>query len=494
MIKTRILQSRYAYRFAESLVPIMVWLVITMPIWLSLFHPAIASYLILAFFLYFLYKTIKTVYFAGISYTLIQRAERINWFGKLKKRKNYPEIYHFFIIANYKESASKLKKTLDRLRDQNYPKEKISIVLAMEEREGEAARTRGAELTKEYQDTFAGFYTAYHPLLEGEVVGKASNGTYAAKYISKLAREKNLSPENIIVTVCDADSLMPKNYLPYVTYKFIMDKDRLYRFFWAPVLLYSNFWKLPLPVRVQSILSSVARFAYLSQKDDLIQISTYSTNLWLLEKVGYWDTDIIPEDWHIYLQAFFKFGEKVKTIPIYLPISRDGVLSTGLLNTFRSRYSQERRWAWGASDIPYAILRFFNTPHIKPLAKLKKILFITEVHFLWPTSFFILTLSASIPPLVNPEFERTVMGFLLPKLSSVILTLTSMLLVVMLYFDHKLREKVDAKTRIRNLPMLFIQWYFLPIISFFFSSLPALESHTRMLLGKKLEYKVTEKV
>ena len=52
----------------------------------------------------------------------------------------------------------------------------------------------------------------------------------------------------------------------------------------------------------------------------------------------------------------------------------------------------------------------------------------------------------------------------------------------------------EVETKLLNLPLLFVQWYFLPIISFLFSSLPALEAHTRMLLGKKLEYKVTEKV
>src|SRR3989338_3813474 len=493
-MRQKILQSRYFYRFAERLVPILVWAAITMPIWLSPFHPAVASYLILAYFLYFLYKSTKTVYFAGISYRLINRSEKINWYSKVSRKKNFHEIYHFFIIANYKETTSKLRKTLDRLAEQNYPKDKIYIVLAMEEREGDIAKERGIELTKEYKSVFADFYTTYHNLVEGEVVGKASNGTHAAKFISEIVRKKGIRSEKVIVTVCDADSLMPKNYLAYVTYKFLLDKDRKYRFFWAPVLLYINFCKLPLPVRVQSILSSVARFAYLSQKDDLIQISTYSTNLSLLEEVGYWDTDIIPEDWHIYLQAFFTFGEKVKTIPIYLPITRDGVLSEGLFNTFKSRYSQERRWAWGASDIPYAIMRFFNTPHINPIVKLKRILFITEVHFFWPTSFFILTISASIPPLINPVFERTVLGFLLPKLSSLILTLTSLFLVIMVYFDYKLRERVNVKTRIHNLPLLFIQWYLLPIISFFFSSLPALESHTRLLLGKKLEYKVTKKM
>jgi hypothetical protein len=85
------------------------------------------------------------------------------------------------------------------------------------------------------------------------------------------------------------------------------------------------------------------------------------------------------------------------------------------------------------------------------------------------------------------------MGLILPQVSSTIMTVTTILLTVILYFDYKMREKVNIKTKISDLPLLFIQWYFLPLISFVFSALPALEAHTRLLLGKKLEYKVTEK-
>ena len=145
-------------------------------------------------------------------------------------------------------------------------------------------------------------------------------------------------------------------------------------------------------------------------------------------------------------------------------------------------------------DIPYTIVKSLQTPHIPVMAKLRKLFFIIEIHLFWPTSFFILTLSAFIPPLVNPIFGRTVMGFLLPKLSSFILTLSSILLIFIVYFDHKMRENVSVKTSIKNIPLLFIQRYMLTIISYVFSSLPALEAQTRMLLGKKLEYKVTEKI
>jgi hypothetical protein len=34
----------------------------------------------------------------------------------------------------------------------------------------------------------------------------------------------------------------------------------------------------------------------------------------------------------------------------------------------------------------------------------------------------------------------------------------------------------------------------LPIVGFFFTALPGIDAHTRLMLGKYIEYKVTEKV
>lgn len=493
MIK-RIVKTSLFYRIAESIIPVFTWLIITFPLWLSPFRPALASYFILAFFLYFLYKSVKNVYYAAISYRLINQSLKVNWYKKLVRREDYKKIVHYIIITNYKEKTRKLEKTINRIKNQRYPKKKINVVLAVEAQEGAPAKRRSRILEEKFKSFFGGFFSVFHHLKDNEVMGKASNETCAAKFIDRKIKKLNINPENVLITICDADSLLPKNYLAYLTYRYLSDEKRRYHFYWAPVLLYSNFWRLPLPVRVQAILSSILRLAFLSQKDDLIQISTYSTNLWLLRQVNFWDVDIIPEDWHIWLQAFFKFGEKVKTIPLYLPINADAVLSKGLINTLKNRYLQERRWAWGVTDVPYALKRFFETPHIPAVVKLRKILLLIETHLFWSTSFFILTLSASIPPLINPVFKRTVMGFLLPRLSSLILTLTSLLLIFILYFDYQIRKNVRVKTKIVHLPLLFVQWYFLPMISFLFSSLPALDAHTRLLMGKKIEYKVTEKI
>jgi Glycosyl transferase family group 2 len=488
-----VIKDAFLYRFTEKALPILVWLTITMPLWLSPFHPAVVSYLILAYFIYFLYKSLKMSYFATISFRLLSRAARTDWRELLATCEGSTEIQNYVMVVTTNASEAKLEKTLDHLKDQDIDHSQLHVVLAMEER-SEGCHDRGDALLKKYRKDFASMHAFYHVLTVGEVIGKASNATFAAREISKLAEKNGYDPEKVVVTVCDEDSLLPTDYIPYLNYKYLMDEDGRYRFFAAPVLLYNNFWKLPFPVRMQMMLSSVARVGFLSQKDDLIQISTYSTSLWLLESIGYWDVDIIPEDWHIWMQAFFELGAKVRTIPLYVLIVRDGILAPTWFKTLRARYQQEKRWAWGATDVPYIVARFFTSPHINFWVKLRRLAFVAENHFMWPTAFFLLTISASLPTLVNPAFERTVLGFLLPKLASFILTCSSCLLILGVYYDFKLRKKVKIDTSWKNVPLLFIQWYLLPVVSFAFSALPALEAHTRMLLGKKIEYKLTEKM
>jgi len=489
----KIIGSRFFQRFLEILIPICSWFLITLPFWLSPFHPAMVAYFIITFDLYFFYKSIKTAYLAVVSYNEIIFHSKIKYDEKIKKIKEAKNINHFIIIPNFKEPIHKLESTINSFVKNTYPYKKIYLILAFEKRETQAAE-KSRHLLKKFKNDFKDILITYHPDLPNEEPGKASNQTFAAKILDEYIINKGFKREEVMVTICDADSYLPKNYFSYLTYSFLKDKDSLYHFYWAPVLLYNNFWKLPLFIRMQATMSSILRLAFLSQKEDLIQVSTYSTNLWLLKKINFWDVDIIPEDWHIYFQAFFTFGKKVKTIPLFTIVNGDAVYSGATLKTFINRYEQEKRWAWGVSDVGYALKKFFQSSHINFSDKIKKLIFIAETHLFWPVSFFILTISASIPPLINPIFKRTVLGFLLPQLSGLILTLSSVMLILYIYLDIKIRARVNMKTKILNLPLLLIQWYFLPIVSFFFSSLPALDAHTRILLGKKLKYKVTEKV
>lgn len=480
-------------RFFDVVIPVLSWLIITMPLWMSPFHPALVAYFIIAFDLYFLYSCLQTVYYSTLSFNLVSAAEKIPFKELLNKHTQAHKLYHFIVIPNYKEPLHKLEKTIDHIVASRYHSSHMILVLAFEKRE-ESARNKAAALQLKYKDSFKTILESYHVLQPHEEAGKASNQTAAAKDISTYVRQHDIDPKYAVLTICDADSVLPENYFDYLGYTYLHDDDRIHHFYWAPVLLYNNFWQLPLFIRIQATLSSILRLAFLSQKDNLIQISTYSASLWLIEEIGYWDVDIIPEDWHVFLQAYFKFGEKVKTIPLYTLIGSDAVFAGSLVKTFLTRYEQEKRWAWGVSDIGYALRRSLSTPHIPFMPKAKKIAFLIKNHLLWPVSFFILTVSASIPPLINPNFKSTVLGFLLPQLSGIILTVSSSMIVIYVFLDIQLRKKMNIHTKLSAVPMMLIQWYFLPIISFLLSSLPALESHTRIILKKNITYKVTEKM
>lgn len=481
-------------RFFEIIFPLTTWLIITMPGWLSFFHPAIVAYFILTFDIYFFYKSLSTTILSTVSYFKLKRYSKVNWLGQAKKLKGFGKVYHMISITNYKESIVKVERTLAYLAKQDFPLRRIGVVLAMEEREGIEAQQRAEILMEKFKDKFAFIKATYHREAVGEIKGKASNSTWAAKVISQTVRKKGWNPDFITITSCDADSLLPDKYFSYLTFLFLRDTDRYFHFYWAPVLLYSNFWEIPLPIRLQATLSSIVRLASLERPDSLIQVSTYSLSLRMLEKIGYWDTDVVPEDWHIFLQAFFHLGEKVRTLPIYLLVSRDAVNSTTLFKTFKSRYEQEKRWAWGITDVPYALYKFFTSPKIPFLQKLYRVYYVVETHLIWPISFFILTIGASIPGLINPVFKRTALGHNLPRISGLILTITTLFLGILIIIDAKSRPKRPLSYSIAKTPLLLFQWILLPVVSFFFSSLPALEAHTRLLLGKRLEYKVTEKI
>lgn len=480
------------YRFGEILIPLTTWLVITLPLWLSPFHPAVVAYFIIAFDLYFLYKAITTTFNASIAYRKIQLISKVPFAPRISK-KNLDDVHHFIIIPNYKEPQYKIASTIDSIVANDYPHKNLYLVLAFEKRE-EEAKEKEQFFRDTYGKDFLDIIATYHELVPGEVPGKASNQTFAAKVIDTYTHDRGWDPKNCVITICDADSHFPTNYFSYMTYKFLRDPERAFHFYWAPVLLYNNFWELPFFVRIQATLSSIVRLAFIIEKEKLIQISTYSTNLWLLKQVNFWDVDIIPEDWHIYFQAFFHFGERVRTIPLYTIINGDAVYSGSIFKTLVNRYEQEMRWAWGVTDVAYTWNKLFTTPHIPLWAKLKKIFVVAETHFLWPTSFFILTISASLPPLINPEFKRTVLGYFLPEISGFILTFSSLLLIIYTYLDYHLRSKLKIQQKVHFLPLIIVQWYLLPIVSFVLSSLPALEAHTRLLFGKKITYKVTEKV
>jgi cellulose synthase/poly-beta-1,6-N-acetylglucosamine synthase-like glycosyltransferase len=142
---------------------------------------------------------------------------RVDWLSKAKKLDDFNKTYHAVIITNYRESIRKVNHTLEYLANQDFPKKRIFIVLAMEEREGNQAKIRAKQLISSFKNKFAGIYATFHPDLPGEVKGKASNSTWAAKFIKKELNKLKIDTNFVTITSCDADSLLPVKYFSYLS-------------------------------------------------------------------------------------------------------------------------------------------------------------------------------------------------------------------------------------------------------------------------------------
>jgi hypothetical protein len=480
-------------RLLEILPGVLSWVLVTMPAWAGFFFPTAVAYFILIFMVYWFYKSATFAVCAALAYLRICAHKEVDWLKEAQEQKGCDEIHHVVIIPNVNERLEKLRLTLAYLTGNDFPKKQISVVLAFEKREGKTAYEKARLLRAEFSHQFAHLWITYHPLRLNEVIGKASNESYAAKWVAKKLRKLGFDFKKVTISTCDADTLWHPKYFSCLTHLFLTDSKRYFHFYYAPFLLYGNFWELILPVRVQTTLSNFVRISLLMQPRRLIPMSAYTTSLYLLDKIGYWDTDIIPEDWHIFLQAFFYLGDEVKTIPIFLPTIGDATYSPTLWKTVSARYQQERRWAWGVTDVPYTIKQYFRHHEIPFWSKTKMLLTVLENHLLWSAFFFLLTLGATIPPLINPAFKKTVLGYTLPGMARVILTLSSVFLIVISIIDAKIRPPKPRAFRWIRTPILYLQWVLLPLVSFFFASLPGLDAHTRLMLNKKLAYKTSEK-
>jgi hypothetical protein len=196
----------------------------------------------------------------------------------------------------------------------------------------------------------------------------------------------------------------------------------------------------------------------------------------------------------MHFKVYFHKGQNVLTKSIFLPILVDAAEGHGFFQTFRNQYEQYKRWAWGVSDIPFVIRGAILHNEIPLSDRLRRVILILEQHIFWPANWFILTLGSSLPPLVNPAFARTVLGHNLARLSSSILTLSSVFLLVVAFIDWRIKPPRPKEFAAWKLPFLYLQWLTIPFISFFLSALPGLDAHTRLMLGKRLEYRVTEKL
>lgn len=486
-------------RFLEIVPGAVTWLSLLLPIIFSFFWPAAVAMFVLTFDLYWLYKSILMGYHLISGYRHLKRDIKVDW---QERCRNIPEnginldcrkIYQAVIFATYKEEIDTLVPSFQAVANSDFPSRRIIVVLATERRDFERAQENAAILKRKFDDKFFKFIVTVHPDIPGEVKAKGANVKWAAKQLRKFIEAQKIPLENVIVTTCDADSRLHKKYFSCLTYKYVTNPNREHRSF-QPIPLYSNnIWQAPAFSRIIAFGNSFWQLIEATRPWRLINFSTHAMSLKTLVEIDFWDTTVVNEDSRQFWRAYFAFLGDHEVVPIFVPVYMDAVLATNFWQTLKNQYLQKKRWYYGVEHFPYVVSKSFKAREIPFFDRLIKIYRLFEANYSLATSSIYIAIIAWLPLLFGPGFSETVLAQNLPTIIRILLGLTWVgLLASMTISILLLPPRPPGYRRRRFLGMIY-QWILIPFTAILFSSFPAIDAQTRLMLGKYMTFWVTEK-
>jgi hypothetical protein len=554
-IKPHIVEQRWFTRLLEIIPGLVTWIFILGPVILSVVEPILVAYFIIAFDLFWLIKSFRLSYHLIRGYNRLHLYQKVDWNERLRQLEDIPaaiddvrkkigamlqqspnianslhlkrsarrqskiyremrswleqllvleekqsviikpaELLNVVIIATYNESLDVLEPTVQALLSADYPASQLMLVIAYEERGGEETELNANELLEKYGKSFAYAMAVKHPDgLPGEAKVKGANISYAARQVTKILTEQNVNPDNVIVTTFDADNRPSRNYFSYLSFSYAVDPNRQHRSFQPIPMFYNNIWDVPAPMRVVSTGNSFWIIVEAMRPHRLRNFAAHAQGLKALIDTDYWSVTSIVEDGHQFWRTYFTYDGDHAVVPLFTPVYQDAVLAGTYLKTMKAQYVQLRRWAWGVSDFVYVVKNFIGNKRIHWFDKVVQATRLFEGHFSWATAPLILTFVAWLPLYLNQPFSQQALAHNLPRIASRILTVTMLGLVTTVLISLISLPPKPPRYRPTRFISMVAQWALMPVVAICFGAFAAIDSQTRLMLGKYLDWRVTEK-
>lgn len=409
---------------------------------------------------------------------------------------SWRELLHVVILPTYREPPAVLQQSLDALAAVDYPKDRLWVVVALEERAGDHAVLLQKALNARYQHTFGRFLTTVHPDgIAGERRVKSANASYAARHVQELLDAEGIPYEQVLVSNLDADTVVSQEYFAALAYTYVTTPDRL-RCSYQPLPVYhNNIWTVPLFTR---IIATNATFWQIIQAGRPERLETYSSHAMpfqALVDVGYWDAKVVSEDSRIYWQAYVRYQGHYRVVPLYATVSMDATQGATFLQGFLNQYRQMRRHAWGIENFPYVARAFLRSSAIPIRERSQRLFWMLEAWHSWATASFILAgLGWFLILFGESDFQRTILAFNLPRVTSTLLTISMAGLILNATLSLLLLPPSPTPIPRRRYAWVALQWIFTPFTASLLGSLPALDAQTRLMFGRYLGFWVTPKV
>lgn len=523
------------YRFFEMLPGLISYGAIIVLVVLSIINPVIASVYLLLIILTMLVKVVGITYHMVVGRSRMDKACRIDWRSRLEDLEDpavsyavhhgrqstglgyeqhkenlrlvaaaepgfFPrpsEIYNALIIPAYNESIEIIEPTIQSVLDTTYDKKRLMVIFAYEERGGDDIKQTAKILEKKYGKHFYSFHSVEHPKdIPNEVIGKGGNITYAGRWLKSYLEEQGIAFGNVIVTTMDCDNKPHKTYFDYLTYEYIVREDRKHLSYQPICLFTNNIWDVPAPMRVVATGNSFWNIISSMRPHTLRNFASHSQPMDALVEMDFWSVRSIVEDGHQYWRSYFHFGGNYEVLPLHVPIYQDAVLSNGYLKTLKAQFIQLRRWAYGASDVPYVATRVFSKKRNVPFwAGFTRLIRLLDGHVTLACVSILVAFGGWVPLLVNGEAARSMAVHQLPDTVSLLQQIALIGLAIAVFTSFKLLPPRPARYKRSRTVWMLLQWVLMPVTAIVYSSMAAYTSQTKLLFARYLDkFDVTDKM
>ncbi|MFH1841424.1 MAG: glycosyltransferase family 2 protein [Candidatus Nealsonbacteria bacterium] len=490
-------KERRIFRTLEIIPGFFSWLTLILIVILSWLKPFWMAIFIICFVIYWLFRTIYFSFHLNACYKKMRNYEKTDWVKELNNSQlPWQKIYHLVVLPMYKEPLEIVRETFHYLLKSNYPKDKLIIILACEERGGEEVKKLVSIINSEFGDKFFKLLITFHPAyLEGEMAGKGANETWGARKAKELIDVLSIPYENVIFSSFDVDTAIFPEYFGCLTHNYLTAENPLRSSFQPIPLFINNIWQAPPVSRIFSFSSTFWQMMCQERPEKMLTFSSHSMSFKALVDVDFRQVNVVSDDSRIFWQCFLRYNGDYHVVPMYYPVSMDANVAPTFFETMKNIYKQQRRWAYGVGDIPYFIFGFLKNKKIPLSKKLSLGGVVFEGHWSWATNSIMIFLLGWLPLFLGGEaFSQTLLSYNLPIFTSRVLTIAMLGLLGSAYLSIILLPPKPPSYGNKKYLFFTLEWLLLPFIMIFFTAIPALEAQTRLMFGKYMGFWVTPKI
>ncbi len=492
--------NRLYRRIFEIIPGLLTWATLIGLFVLAFIKPVWVAVFVITFDLYWAIRMTYLTLLLVFAYRRLEKEKNIDWIRRSEEAGEvdglrFGDIYHAVLFPVYKEGLEIVEPSIMALRDSAYPKDKMMVILSVEERAGENVWNNARMLEKKYRSDFSAFLITRHPDdIPGEIKVKGANASWGARALKEQIDSMGIDYERVVISCFDADTCADRQYFACLSYHYLTNPKRTHSSY-QPIPVYNNnIWYARSVARILELGSSFMQMIETMRLEKFVTFSSHSMSFKTLVDAGYWPVDMISDDSAIYWKCFLHYDGDYSVIPMYVTVSMDVATERGVLQTIVKQYKQKRRWAWGVENFPFVMMGFLDNDRIPVKTKIRRAFHLLEGHYTWAVWAIIITFVAPLPIIFGGWiFRQTSIGYNLPSVSAALFRISIITLVICVFITIKLLPPRPKDVKPQKMLIIIAQWLFAPVVAALLGSTPAVDAQTRLMFGRYMKFHVTEK-